>query len=95
MSGAILIIGASRGLGHAMAADFAGRGWRVTGTVRAAGTPLHDLAAERPDAVAIETLDMTDPAQILAVRDRLADRRFDIVFVNAGVANPPPGDTLA
>ena len=91
----ILIVGASRGLGHAMAAEFAGRGWRVLGTVRGAGTPLHSLAAERPDAVEIETLDMTDHAQTRALRDRLAGRLFDIVFVNAGIANQSPGDTMA
>jgi NAD(P)-dependent dehydrogenase (short-subunit alcohol dehydrogenase family) len=91
----ILIVGASRGLGHAMAAEFAGRGWRVLGTVRGAGTPLHALAAERPDAVEIETLDTTDHDQTRAVRDRLIDRRFDIVFVNAGIANRAPGDTMA
>ena len=91
----ILIIGASRGLGQAMAAEFAGRGWGVVGTVRGPGTPLHDLAAERPDRVGIETLDMTDPDQILAVRDRLAGRSFDIVFVNGGVANRRPDATMA
>src|SRR5580698_1284880 len=78
----ILIVGASRGLGYAMAAEFAGRGWRVLGTVRAPGTPLQSLAAERPGAVEVETLDMTDHDQILAVRDRLSGRRFDIVFIN-------------
>src|SRR5260221_3545617 len=44
----ILIIGESRGLGYSMAAEFAGREWRVVGTVRAPGTALHSLAAERP-----------------------------------------------
>ncbi len=90
----ILIVGASRGLGHAMAAEFAGRGWRVLGTVRSDGTPLHALAEERPGAVEIETLDMTDHDQMRALRDRLAGRAFDIVFVNAGVANRQ-GDTMA
>jgi NAD(P)-dependent dehydrogenase (short-subunit alcohol dehydrogenase family) len=91
----ILIVGASRGLGYAMAAEFAGRDWRVLGTVRAPGTPLHGLAAGRPGAVEIETLDMTDQGQILAVRDRLAGRRFDIVFINGGVANRRPDATMA
>lgn len=91
----ILIIGASRGLGCAMAAEFAGRGWRVVGTVRAPGTPLHGLAAERPDSVGIETLDMTDHDQILAVRDRLSGREFDIVFINGGIANRTPEATMA
>jgi NAD(P)-dependent dehydrogenase (short-subunit alcohol dehydrogenase family) len=91
----ILIVGASRGLGYAMAAEFAERGWRVLGTVRAPGTPLHGLAAERPDTVEIETLDLTDPDQILAVRDRLSGRQFDIVFINGGVANQAPQATMA
>ena len=94
-SGSVLIVGASRGLGQAMAAEFAGRGWRVLGTVRSAGTPLHTLAAERPSQVEIETLDLTDHDQMRALRDRLAGRRFDIVFVNAGIANRAPGDTMA
>jgi NAD(P)-dependent dehydrogenase (short-subunit alcohol dehydrogenase family) len=91
----ILIVGASRGLGCSMAAEFAARGWRVLGTVRASGTPLHALAAERPGMVEIETLDMTDHGQIRAVGDRLAGRSFDIVFVNGGVANRTPQATMA
>jgi NAD(P)-dependent dehydrogenase (short-subunit alcohol dehydrogenase family) len=40
-----LIIGASRGLGYALAAERLARGWQVTATVRGAGrTGLHDLA---------------------------------------------------
>ncbi len=91
----ILIVGASRGLGYAMAAEFAARGWGVLGTVRAPGTPLHSLAAKRPDIVETETLDMTDHDQILAVRDRLSGRQFDIVFINGGIANRAPEATTA
>ena len=78
-----------------MAAEFAGRGWHVLGTVRGAGTPLHSLAAERPDAIEIETLDMTDHDQMRALAKRLVSRQFDIVFVNAGIANRAPGNTMA
>lgn len=91
----ILIVGASRGLGLAMAAEFAGRGWRVTGTVRGPDTPLHKLAAERAGRVEVETLDLTRHDQILALRARLSDRAFEIVFVNGGIANQTPGATLA
>lgn len=91
----ILIVGASRGLGHAMAAEFAARGWRVVGTVRGAQTPLHALAVERADAVEVETLDMTDHDQIRSLRDRLAGRAFEVVFVNAGIVNRRPSDTMA
>jgi NAD(P)-dependent dehydrogenase (short-subunit alcohol dehydrogenase family) len=91
----ILIVGASRGLGYSIAAEFAARGWRILGTVRAPGTPLHSLAAQRPDSVEIETLEMTDHGQIQAMRDRLYGRAFDIVFINGGVANRTPEATMA
>jgi len=91
----ILIVGASRGLGLAMAAEFVGRGWNVLGTTQGGETGLDALAARHPDSVAIETLDITEANQIAALRDRLADRRFDIVFVNAGTANRLQGETIA
>jgi NAD(P)-dependent dehydrogenase (short-subunit alcohol dehydrogenase family) len=90
-----LIVGASRGLGHAMAAEFTRRGWRVLGTVRGGGTPLHELATKHPGRVDIETLDMTDHEGIEALRERLAGERFDVVFINAGVVNRRPSDTMA
>ncbi len=92
----ILLVGASRGLGHAMAAEFLKRGWHVMGTVRANGsrTLLHDLADAHPDRVEIETLDITRPEQILALRERLSGRWFDVLFVNAGTTNPDPTQTI-
>ena len=55
----ILIAGASRGLGAALAAGFLGRGWNVIGTARAgSGTALHDLAEKYPGRVRIEALDI-------------------------------------
>ncbi len=91
----VLIVGASRGLGHAMAAEFAARGWSVLGTVRAARTPLHDVAAEHPERVEIATLDMTDHDQIQALGARLSGRAFDVIFINAGIVNGRPADTMA
>lgn len=88
----VLLIGASRGLGLALASRWAREGRHVTATVRAPGrTALHDLAEDRPESVEIEHLDITDPAQIVALRDRLADRVFDLLFINAGVTNQPEG----
>lgn len=92
----ILIIGASRGIGHAMAEDLVTRGWHVTGTVRGSReTPLHALRAEQPEAVEIASLDITEPAQIAALHDQLRDRRFDILLVNAGTANANQDETIA
>ncbi len=92
----VLIIGASRGLGYAIAEEYWKRGWSVMGTVRGESrTRLHDLAARAEGRIEIETLDITFPAEIAALRARLAGRTFDLLFVNAGVANKNPDETLA
>lgn len=85
----ILLIGASRGLGHAMAAEFLKKGWNVVGTVRAGAgrTLLHDLADEHSGRVEIETLDICEPDQIASLRQRVTGRQFDMLFVNAGTTN--------
>jgi NAD(P)-dependent dehydrogenase (short-subunit alcohol dehydrogenase family) len=86
----VLLIGASRGLGYAMAGEFLKRDWNVLGTVRgSAQTPLHELAQRSPGRIEIESLDITMPDQIAALRARLAGRNFDMLFVNAGVTNNP------
>jgi NAD(P)-dependent dehydrogenase (short-subunit alcohol dehydrogenase family) len=85
----VLIVGASRGLGQAMAAEFLKRGWNVVGTVRAgaARTALHDLADAFPGHLEIEILDINEPEQLAALRQRLSGRRFEMLFVNAGTTN--------
>ncbi|MBR7834697.1 SDR family NAD(P)-dependent oxidoreductase [Actinospica durhamensis] len=89
----ILLIGASRGLGLALAQEWLRGGRQVVGTVRGSRTGLHELAdaharADSPiGGLEIETLEVTEPAQIEALRTRLAGRTFDLLFVNAGVAS--------
>lgn len=83
-----LIVGASRGLGLALVEEYLRRGWRVVGTVRGgAGTGLHALAAQAGGRLEIETVDIVEADQVLALRDRLRGRRFDLLFVNAGISN--------
>jgi NAD(P)-dependent dehydrogenase (short-subunit alcohol dehydrogenase family) len=84
-----LVVGASRGLGHAIAAELLDREWGVIGTVRdaAARTPLHDLADRSAGRLRIEPLDVNEPAQLTALHERLANRRLDLLFVNAGTTN--------
>lgn len=83
-----LIIGASRGLGLALAETHLTQGWHVVGTVRdGAPTKLHGLRAAWNEQLDIETVDITDPAQIAALRKRLAGKTFDLLVVNAGVSN--------
>jgi NAD(P)-dependent dehydrogenase (short-subunit alcohol dehydrogenase family) len=85
-----LIIGASRGLGYALAAEYLARGWQVTATVRGAGrTALHDLARSSDDRLVVESVDITVPEQVAALHGRLAQATFDLLFVNAGVTNGP------
>ncbi|SFK14420.1 SDR family NAD(P)-dependent oxidoreductase [Amycolatopsis sacchari] len=82
-----LIVGASRGLGHALVAELFGRGWNVVGTVRdtTARTPLHELADRSGGRVTVEHLDINEPAQLAPLHDRLGP--LDMLFVNAGTTN--------
>jgi NAD(P)-dependent dehydrogenase (short-subunit alcohol dehydrogenase family) len=84
-----LIIGASRGLGLAIAAEYATRGWHVTATVRGAGrTLLHDLAESANGRVSVEeNVDITMPDQVTALRKRVGGVAFELLFVNAGITN--------
>jgi NAD(P)-dependent dehydrogenase (short-subunit alcohol dehydrogenase family) len=84
----VLLIGASRGLGLAMAEEYIERGWQVTGTVRGSGrTGLHHVYERSNGQLEIETVDINVPDQIFALHQRLDSRIFDLLFVNAGVTN--------
>jgi NAD(P)-dependent dehydrogenase (short-subunit alcohol dehydrogenase family) len=84
----LLLIGASRGLGLALAEQYLQRGWRVVATERDGGkSKLHDLVAGSNGRLEIETVDIVVPEQVKALRARLAARQFDMLFVNAGVMN--------
>jgi len=90
----VLLIGASRGLGYAIAAEYILRGCRVVATVRGSGrTELHALEESCDGSLEIEHLDINEPAQLGALRSRLAARRFALLFVNAGVASVPHATT--
>jgi NAD(P)-dependent dehydrogenase (short-subunit alcohol dehydrogenase family) len=84
----VLVVGASRGLGLELAAEYARRGWTVIGTVRgSARTELHDLAEASDGRVIVETVDIDAPEAVAALHARLADTTLDTLFVNAGVTN--------
>lgn len=92
----VLLVGASRGLGLAMAGDFAARGWAVVGTVQgSARTEFHDLAERCEGRVEVESLDITEPDEIAALAARLSGRRIDILFHNAGTANTDQDESIA
>ncbi len=84
----VLLIGASRGLGLAIAEECLAEGAHVVATVRGPErTALHDLQATFTDRLEIEAIDITAPDQIAGLHDRLTARQFDLLFVNAGVTN--------
>jgi NAD(P)-dependent dehydrogenase (short-subunit alcohol dehydrogenase family) len=84
----LLLFGASRGLGLAIAEEYLKLGWRVVATARQpSGTALHDLAERSEGRLQVERADITDPEQIATLRQRLSSERFDLLFVNAGVKN--------
>jgi NAD(P)-dependent dehydrogenase (short-subunit alcohol dehydrogenase family) len=84
----LLLIGASRGLGLALAKEYLQRGWRVVATARGgARTALHDLAQTSGGRLDVEIVDINHPDQVGALRARLASRQFDMLLVNAGVTN--------
>ena len=83
---ALLLIGASRGLGFAIAEEYLKRGWRVVATERNGTTSqLHTLLNASDGRLEIDTLDIDYPDQVAALRTRLASRKFDMMFVNAGI----------
>jgi NAD(P)-dependent dehydrogenase (short-subunit alcohol dehydrogenase family) len=84
----VLLIGASRGLGLAIAKEYLARGAHVVASVRGVDhTALHDLGSTYVDLLEIEDVDITNADQIDSLHRRLAGRTFDLLFVNAGVAN--------
>jgi NAD(P)-dependent dehydrogenase (short-subunit alcohol dehydrogenase family) len=89
MQRSALIIGASRGLGWGLARELVRQGWRVVGTVRDTKrhSRLHELKAETRPAVEIEQVDIKSEAEIASLRARLAEERFDLLFVVAGTTN--------
>lgn len=83
-----LIVGASRGLGLGLAAAYAQRGWRVLATARGPAPALEQLAAEHLDRVRLEHVDINDDAEQARFADAVANERFDLLFVNAGIMGP-------
>ncbi|MFD9636319.1 SDR family NAD(P)-dependent oxidoreductase [Streptomyces violascens] len=93
-----LVVGASRGLGLVLVDELARRGWRVVATTRESGGELQARADAHKGQVEVESLEMTSPEQLAALRERLDRRpdggRLDLLFVNAAIdrGNLPIGE---
>src|SRR3546814_11816378 len=71
-----------------MAEGYLKRGWRVIATGRESSTErLRQLAKASHGALEVETVDITLPEQVAALRGRVDGRRLHVLFVNAGVKN--------
>lgn len=87
----IVIIGASSGLGLAIAESFAAKGWRV-GVAARRDEPLAGLQARYPGLVERAVIDITDPsapALLGALIERLGG--MDVFLQAAGVGKQNPG----
>jgi NAD(P)-dependent dehydrogenase (short-subunit alcohol dehydrogenase family) len=84
-TGTVLITGANRGIGLALAREYTARGWTVIATARRPddASELKALAAANA-GVRIERLDVTSEADIAALGARLRDVPIDVLLNNAG-----------
>ncbi|RAU43809.1 MULTISPECIES: SDR family NAD(P)-dependent oxidoreductase [unclassified Pseudomonas] len=80
-----LVIGASRGLGLALAEEYLTRGWQVIATTRSTSEGLDKLQRRFGVALEIEQVDIIDLSSVKALRRRLDARELDTLFVNAGI----------
>src|SRR6185437_12623455 len=80
---AVLITGASRGLGLEFARQYAADHWRVLATCRtpARAMALRDLGPK----VEIHALDVTDHEAVRALAGTLAHETIDVLIANAGI----------
>jgi len=79
--GTVLITGANRGIGLALARHFGEAGFTVIGTAR---DPI-DAAELKATGARVEQLDVTDQASVDAMAQRLSSTPIDILINNAGV----------
>jgi NAD(P)-dependent dehydrogenase (short-subunit alcohol dehydrogenase family) len=87
----LLLVGASRGLGFALAEEYLKPGWHVVATERVGGTSkLHSLFETAVGRLEIETVDIDYPDQVTALHTRTSSRKFDLLFANAGVGEAIP-----
>jgi NAD(P)-dependent dehydrogenase (short-subunit alcohol dehydrogenase family) len=81
-----LIIGTSRGLGLRLVQQYRQRGWSVVATLRDVHAPPIAFG-EGDDRLEVARLEVTNRTEIAALARQFATRRFDLLFVNAGVTN--------
>jgi NAD(P)-dependent dehydrogenase (short-subunit alcohol dehydrogenase family) len=89
MKNRVLITGCSRGIGLALAEEFAGEDWEVFATARGTQHPELVALSRRSPNVQILSLDVCDQAAITQSAQRLAGQYLDVLVNNAATF---PGD---
>ncbi len=83
----VLITGSSRGIGFEITKVYAERGWNIIATARNPDNAeaLQGLAANY-DNITLETLDVTDHAEIDALATKYDGTAIDVLLNNAGIS---------
>ncbi|MDO8926473.1 MAG: SDR family oxidoreductase [Sideroxyarcus sp.] len=83
----LLITGANRGIGLEFCRQYAAAGWRVLACCRDPGkaAALNKLAAQYPDLIQVQALDVTSHVQIGQLARALTNESIDLLINNAGV----------
>ncbi len=88
----ILVTGASRGIGRAVALQLAESGAKVAAHYFRNRELAQELVAAHPDRISIHQADLVDPAACISLFDAALERygRIDAIVNNAGVAIAMP-----
>jgi len=89
----VLITGANRGIGLALARGYAGEGWHVHACCRHPNKAkdLKALEEDFGDRIVLHRLDVTDGLMVAGLARELAGEAIDVLINNAGVSGPRSG----
>lgn len=82
---AVLIIGASRGIGLGLVREYVSRGYRVIASERSRSDDLHALAEEHGERITIVSCDVTEPETYTAIAASFPANSIDHLILNAGI----------
>jgi NAD(P)-dependent dehydrogenase (short-subunit alcohol dehydrogenase family) len=92
---AVLITGANRGIGFALASQYADRGWTVIATARdPRGADALQALARANGNVRVEKLDVTSDRSVRRLAKKYAGRPIDVLINNAGILGDVPAQKL-